>query len=359
MSFLNLDAILSFVAILSGVSLLVTTLTQAVSSLLGMRGSGLRKGIASLLQELDPDLREHARTIAGQVLHHPLISDSAFSRSGARLFARWKLASAIRCDELVDILHLLAPPAAEGAPGETPAPWQTALRASLDRFDREAAERMAAEVRGRRGGAPEEAPPTEDILARMLRDAESLTLGIRRWFDSAMDRTSQRFVLHTRFWTVIFSFAVAFALHLDTLQLLTRLSSDAALRGRIAAKADLIAAKADEAAGTAGRPEGGAAETAPSAPLDRSLDETRQVIGLFEKDLGLHLVPDPYPHPFYEYWKPSWLHLLGILASGALLSLGAPFWFNVLKSLCNLKPVVATRAQAEQTSDPGASKAAG
>jgi hypothetical protein len=41
------------------------------------------------------------------------------------------------------------------------------------------------------------------------------------------------------------------------------------------------------------------------------------------------------------------MHLWGILASALLLSLGAPFWFNMLKTLSNLRPVLANKEQQE------------
>jgi hypothetical protein len=50
-------------------------------------------------------------------------------------------------------------------------------------------------------------------------------------------------------------------------------------------------------------------------------------------------------------WKkgtPVGPEIPGVLATAALLSLGAPFWFNLLKSLTNLRPLVATKQ------DPGA-----
>jgi hypothetical protein len=45
---------------------------------------------------------------------------------------------------------------------------------------------------------------------------------------------------------------------------------------------------------------------------------------------------------YHEGW-----HLLGTLAMIVLLSLGAPFWFNALKQLSNLKPSVAQKAEKE------------
>jgi hypothetical protein len=42
-------------------------------------------------------------------------------------------------------------------------------------------------------------------------------------------------------------------------------------------------------------------------------------------------------------------NLLGILLAAAFLSLGAPFWFNALKNLSNLRSVVATKEQQESS----------
>jgi hypothetical protein len=45
---------------------------------------------------------------------------------------------------------------------------------------------------------------------------------------------------------------------------------------------------------------------------------------------------------------PTKKELPGLLVAAALLSLGAPFWFNALKTLANLRPLVATREQKER-----------
>jgi hypothetical protein len=54
---------------------------------------------------------------------------------------------------------------------------------------------------------------------------------------------------------------------------------------------------------------------------------------------GLSLIAQPYPRGLAWLWP--WPHLLGLCLSAAFLSLGAPFWFNTLKSLTNLRPVLA------------------
>src|SRR5262245_3918993 len=43
-----------------------------------------------------------------------------------------------------------------------------------------------------------------------------------------------------------------------------------------------------------------------------------------------------------EQVRHTFGHLLGILATAGLLSLGAPFWFNLLKNLTSLRPALAT-----------------
>src|SRR5262249_48915692 len=57
---------------------------------------------------------------------------------------------------------------------------------------------------------------------------------LEAWFDTAMDRVSQRFAVHVRIWTVVFSIAIAFALHLDTFRILTQLAANPDLRAQVA-----------------------------------------------------------------------------------------------------------------------------
>ena len=45
----------------------------------------------------------------------------------------------------------------------------------------------------------------------------------------------------------------------------------------------------------------------------------------------------------WQKGQPVWPQLPGVLATAALLSLGAPFWFNMLKQLTNLRPILSNR----------------
>jgi len=100
-----------------------------------------------------------------------------------------------------------------------------------------------------------------------------------------------------------------------------------------------------------------------AAPEDQLLDHAasiRTVLG----DSGFKLIPDPYhgwdllpsmqntwgllpPHIPYV-WPADNLHFWGIVFSAGLLSLGAPFWFNALKTLSSLRPIVANKEEKER-----------
>ena len=74
---------------------------------------------------------------------------------------------------------------------------------------------------------------------------------------------------------------------------------------------------------------------------------------------GLKLIPDYSTHVRkIDGWPDWWVftepdgttgkrlwnrHFFGVLASAALLSLGAPFWFNALKTATTLRPIVASK----------------
>ena len=100
----RLDTAIAFVVILLGVSMIVTLLTQIVSALFAYRGRYLLEGLEQLFQTLDPALSDKAKGLAKNVLTHAVSSDSLFHKVPGAPEA-WKLASAIRPEELVRLLN--------------------------------------------------------------------------------------------------------------------------------------------------------------------------------------------------------------------------------------------------------------
>jgi hypothetical protein len=494
----HLDTIIAFAAIMAGVSLFITTLTQMASALLGLRGRNLRGGLQTLLENLDPDLQAHAESLADEILRHPLISDSMFSRRWqwlcdmpmlGRLVSGWRYAAAIRVDEFVDIIKkLTAGLPTDGKGADALAKTAEVLKqlsggagdaAAFQAKAQEAIAALTAFSAVLPSGSPLAAPIAEIVtqlksppavqaaalakfaalserfsglvnkipLARMLQaietaaattkdselakitdlvnqatsteakqelarilpkvaaKADAAATEIEKWFACTMDRVSQHFTVHMRFWTVLFSVIVAAALQLDALDLLKRLASDADLRARLVSSAEVLSQKADamlvtstnapaasfveamkllQAAhandlGRLAAPSGFTnlaggemwftnqlARVAPAAstnaPQVRAwLDEYAALVpqallraaannlrSMAEDQLLLQLIPSPYPRTVCDFFGRLGEHLLGIIASAAFLSLGAPFWFNLLKSLSNLRPILAQKEAAEQ-----------
>jgi hypothetical protein len=130
MTLQHLDTLIGFATVMLGISLLITVMTQLISAVLGLRGTNLRWGLKTLLENVDPTLKDPAQKITEDILHHRLISDSTFSKFWVS--RRWRLANAIRRTELIDILKKMvsdpnpigsrsdSPPRCESGPSVSP-----------------------------------------------------------------------------------------------------------------------------------------------------------------------------------------------------------------------------------------------
>jgi hypothetical protein len=227
----------------------------------------------------------------------------------------------------------------------------------------------------------------------------------KTWFDIVMDRTSERFVAWTRWVTVIASFVFCLVLQVDGLDILKKLYTDKQLRATLVAQVDPtlkqagdIMALASTALGTDAlrELESDLKAAGITEKIDSNLDtrakgekwlndhiqddETKKAVikkynekfealaqkrldklGAAQKDLlkklddsQLQLFPASGEIDIKAWFNDmkDWHHLGGILMAGLLLSLGAPFWFNMLKNLSNLRPILANRVD-QQAEEPG------
>ena len=133
------------------------------------------------------------------------------------------------------------------------------------------------------------------------------------WLDETMDCVGHEFSRHTRLVTLAVAALVALTVQLDALDLLRRLALDDRARQALVARAE-----------ASGEP---AASVADLRQWARS---------------GYAVLP--------ENWRAEWKRgkLPGIILSMLLLSLGAPFWYNALKDLVGLRPVLARKEQAHR-----------
>jgi hypothetical protein len=333
----KLDTLIAFATIMLGISLLITILNQMIASLLGHRATYLKDGIKDLLETLDPTLGGDVENIANNVLIHKLASDSIFAHQSWAP-TRWKLASAIRPEELAKLLKLVS----------DKQPYQKKIEAILDEVNPTVA-REAKLIANTVNSVAPNVTASADELIKQISDKATKAVGrLEGAFNSTMDRVRQRFTLQMRIWTIVFSLIFAVIYHLDAARLYTQISTDPVLRASVTAVSDDLMKKyVDVQPPAAGQPEMTQQEL--ETKTKKLKDAYRGVqADLTETKLQLLEVPHPWWPGLHVFCTlAAWGKLFRILATAGLLSLGAPFWYNTLKSLVNLRSQVAEQQQKE------------
>jgi hypothetical protein len=365
MSLAYFDTAMGFAAVMLMLSMLVTILVQMVETALNLRGKNLLWGVQRLIEKVIPAYVEHARTIADKVL-----TNNALSHTLGRY------AVAIRPEELLLVLKEFS----ESAPKD----------------DDQLGKRLKAAA--------------TDVINK----ANAAGSDVKGWFNTIMDRTTERFVIHTRLVTALFAFGLAFALHIDTPYIVAQLSSKPEVRTAVvnAALKDAVphyeemqktdplpveamralarsnpaeAAKLEGAAGLKTRAEGrNWIETkVPDAATQKKLlgdyeaqfdelgkkriqdlhadyDKVRGWVEASQLELGPDTARYCDPKRTDSVWSilgcgPTGItpkHVLGMLVTALFLSLGAPFWFNLLRNMSNLRPILAGKVEKDQAGPP-------
>ena len=311
----SIDILIGFSVVMLMVSMAVTVLTQVYISLSGQRGKHLLVGLTSLLEQLLSPSDKRAGQIAEFVLKHPLIADP-----------NGKLGAVIQRAELIRILLEL------GA-GEGPTASQEvrdAVRTALQNGGIANPENVLKNIRLHslelEASQPELATHLRQSMAIISQARSDFVAMVAAWFDETMDRVTHTFVYHTRWVTAGLSLLVALGLQFDALGLLRQLSVNDQLRIALVGEAARIREQY---------------EKAPGAALD---EQARRELAQLSKLAEAGVVPLP------ENWLGDWGwgKFPGIILSAMLLSLGAPFWYNALKNLVRLRPLLAMKEEAER-----------
>lgn len=372
----HLDTMIGFAVVMLLLSLLITVIVQLVLNVFNLRAHNLVIGIRRTLELVDPALLPHAEAIAEKVLEHGAVSPGGW----------WPKATAIRFEELVTVLGVLA----------TDATWsdttaRTALQTALAKSDRLYPAPSKDDLELLFPGVSD--ADIEAALARLRARKDGFVDDLKTWYDAVMDRTCERFSRHTKVITGVAALLVSFGLTIDSVAILKQISGDASLRAKLVQSADSAIKMADDytakvaenadlatsalektrtemklaatvAPGLKSRAEGKqwivanvdadklAAATATfekhynQAALGRvdELTESARTIKAKLDDTQLVLFQMPR-------WDTYGGHVLGMLISTLLLSLGAPFWYNLLRQLSGLRPHVAGKIDEEKAGE--------
>jgi hypothetical protein len=327
-----LDVATGLVLLYLILSLLCTTLNEFVATLLKLRSKNLQATIQELIDDpsLLADFYGHglirssrvaskAGTIKANQPPPPARASNFFGRIFAWIKDVWCSSHPSYLDSkdvamaLVDLLGRGAPPAPPGV-------------AQSSRTLEEIRQAVLAK------------PSTYSInnvlsacVTEASGDLNKLRDGIAAWFDNAMDRLSGAYKRKIQLVTFAIALLVAVVLNADTIHVAQVLWQDPPLAAKLAQPADTWG-KADLS-----KPDDIPTNPACQKPAQPDSDPIKKAYGLCLLNAQARAFPIGWAKSPLDREQWPWAKLLGLIMTAVALSLGAPFWFDLLGKLVNLR----------------------
>ncbi|WP_250285785.1 MULTISPECIES: hypothetical protein [unclassified Frankia] len=189
---------------------------------------------------------------------------------------------------------------------------------------------------------PEDAPlrlALTGIITHAAHDRDRIVAELAAWYDDTMDRLSGWYKRRVQRFLIVYALLVTLALNLDAIALTNALWEDRSLR---AAAVEAAATQMDPpgpvTVSTDGTATDGTATNGPADAADQAVQAIRDAgalrlplgwAGAGSDNAGPRAVPDDVGG-----WA---VKILGWLFTTLALSLGAPFWFDLLGRLVNMR----------------------
>ena len=164
----------------------------------------------------------------------------------------------------------------------------------------------------------------EFVLKQAGADLDAVGNAIGDWFDARMEWLSRVYKRHTKYLLFVIGLVVIPIFNVDAIRTTTELYRDDALRAAVAEEAASLVQTCTPTESTEG--------AEPQEPADAEAlrdclgDEVKEVLGDIRLPVGW---PDPD--------RNIWLRLLGWVIAAVAMSLGAQFWYDVLRRATTLR----------------------
>lgn len=281
-----LDVAIGLVSIFLFLSLIGTAINEWISGILGMRAKNLEDGIRNLLN--DPEGNGLTRTF----YNHPLIKSLTRGKEKpsyipSRVFA-------------LTLMDILAP--ADPQKGSTTIDQ---LRKSVDQIQNEALRK--------------------NILIQLDEAGDNINQArqnIEQWFDDGMERVSGWYKRKIQWITLGYALLITIFLNVDTLAVTNSLYRDPTLRAALVAAAQEIAKQPI------------------SEPSTKRAEETVKGI---KEELEKIKLPIGWPTastteiPLRMTFFDWIIRICGWITTTFAVTLGAPFWFDLLNKFINIR----------------------
>jgi hypothetical protein len=309
-------------------SLICSAVNELLEGLLKYRGSDLEKGLRELLQ--DPDGSGLVKAFYG----HPLVNG---------LFAgpydpnkKGNLPSYIPARIFALVLLDLVWPA---EPAAAPVGGQAAAGAAPVGGEEKPKPVPAPEPKPAAIAVPDQVRKAVTTLFRAAGgDEDKARANVEGWFNDSMDRVAGWYKRRSNAMIFCIGLTVALLLNGDSITIASGLANDKPMRDSVVAAAQVYARENPSVPATTAQPD------AVLKPFLNTISGLGLPIGWDPRDI--ETVPGRIP----TGW--GWLQkLLGCLVTAAAVSLGAPFWFDMLNKVIDVRSSLKPKPQAAAPAD--------
>ena len=308
----TLDVVVGLALVFLTVSVIVSAINETLSTILALRAKGLQEALDSLL----------GPALAEAVVNHPSIPATGSNGTKLPSYIEPAYFAVALLDEVANKAQppptvVVSPeipptPATATTPAIPGTPAKTELAPAIDHFRAALNDPALAAVAS---------TSVRQALAAFEKhsggDYATLQAQVAGWFDAYMDRFAGVYKRRSHVFAIIIAVFVVGILNVDTIKVYKQLSSQPAYAAALAAKADAVVKKAQTDFGHVNT--GGA--------LDQQVSQINAEIAAIPVPLGWH--SDDLTDP--------WSKIVGLLLTAIAASLGAPFWFDALNKLANMR----------------------
>lgn len=279
--FAGLQVALGLVFVYLVLALICSALNEAIASAFSWRSRFLREGIANLLDPNDiAKGQEHVKTLYA----HPVVNG------------------------------MIRPAGPNGKPRyPSYLPARVFASALLD-FDRKGAERSVDDAIK---AVPSE-PTRQALTALKLKsngNDDVFRQAVESWYDDAMERVTGWYKRRVHIWMWVIALVLAVTLNVDTIRVADHLWKDKTVRDAVIARTQ--------------HPPASSQTSVTNVAL--SVDKLHQL----KLPIGWQI--ETRPHGSWGWTSDALLKVIGLLMTSAALTLGAPFWFDTLGRIANLR----------------------
>lgn len=286
-----LEVVIGLIFVLLLLSLLATTVMELLSSGLALRGKNLEKALKNMLASSDRD----------EQLFKAFKENSLYRQMSQRYGKKRRSPSYLSADSFQSILFDVL------LKGEKP-----------------------AELTKRIEQLPDD--DLKNVLNQLLNDADyeldRFRDNVREWYDSVMDRASGWYKRNIQKILVLVGFVIAVLFNADTIAIYERLESDPESLQQILTMAEDYLLVNQDIDGM----------QATSPDFEASVEQVRRLINqeIDQASAPLGLGWGNVDYKELSVW--AWIYkLLGWIVTALAISLGAPFWFDLLRKLVNIR----------------------